>query len=160
MLTVTVIVPGKLKEKYLQAAQDEYRKRLTAFCKFNIIEVSVERLPSEPSDAEITAALEKEGKGILAAVPNQSFTYAMCIEGKQRTCVDFSKELDRLAVSGTSHVTFIIGSSFGLSEEVKQFADASLSMSEMTFPHQLARIMLLEQLYRAFQISTGGKYHK
>ena len=160
MLNVTVIVPGKLKEKYLQAAQDEYRKRLTAFCKFNIIEVSVERLPSEPSDAEITAALEKEGKRILAAVPNQSFTYAMCIEGKQRTSVDFSKELDRLAVSGTSHVTFIIASSFGLSEEVKQFADASLSMSEMTFPHQLARIMLLEQLYRAFQISTGGKYHK
>ena len=160
MLNVTLIVPGKLKEKYLEAAQDEYRKRLTAFCKLNIIEVSVERLPSEPSDAEIAAALEKEGKRILAAVPGQSFVYAMCIEGKQRTSVDFSRELDRLAVSGTSHVTFIIGSSFGLSEEVKQFADASLSMSEMTFPHQLARIMLLEQLYRAFQISTGGKYHK
>ena len=149
MLTVTLIVPGKLKEKYLEAAQDEYRKRLTAFCKLNIIEVSVERLPSEPSDAEIAAALEKEGKRILAAVPSQSYTYALCIEGKQRTSVDFSRELDRLA-----------GSSYGLSDEVKQFADASLSMSEMTFPHQLARIMLLEQLYRAFQISSGGKYHK
>lgn len=160
MLNVTVIVPGKLKEKYLQEAQSEYQKRLTAFCKINIIEVSVERLPSEPSDAEIAAALEKEGKRILATVPNQSYTYALCIEGKQRPSASFSKELERLAVSGTSHVTFLIGSSFGLSDEVKRFADASLSMSEMTFPHQLARIMLLEQLYRAFQISSGGKYHK
>lgn len=160
MLNVTVIVPGKLKEKYLQEAQSEYQKRLTAFCKINIIEVSVERLPSEPSDAEIAAALEKEGKRILAAVPNQSYAYALCIEGKQRPSASFSKELERLAVSGTSHVTFLIGSSFGLSDEVKRFADASLSMSEMTFPHQLARIMLLEQLYRAFQISSGGKYHK
>ncbi|MBQ8084085.1 MAG: 23S rRNA (pseudouridine(1915)-N(3))-methyltransferase RlmH [Clostridia bacterium] len=159
-MNVTLIVPGKLKEKYLQGAQDEYRKRLTAFCKLNIIEVSVERLPSEPSDAEIAAALDKEGKRILASVPKDSYTYALCIEGKQRTSVAFSSELDRLAVSGTSHVTFVIGSSFGLSDEVKQFADASLSMSEMTFPHQLARIMLLEQLYRAFQISSGGKYHK
>lgn len=160
MLNVTVIVPGKLKEKYLQEAQSEYQKRLTAFCKINIIEVSVERLPSEPSDAEIAAALEKEGKRILAAIPNQSYIYALCIEGKQRPSASLSKELDRLAVSGTSHVTFLIGSSFGLSDEVKQSADTSLSMSEMTFPHQLARIMLLEQLYRAFQISSGGKYHK
>ncbi len=160
MLNVTIIVPGKLKEKYLQAAQAEYQKRLTAFCKINIIEVNVERLPSDPSDAEISAALEKEGKRILASVPNQSYTYAMCIEGKQRPSEAFSKELDRLAVSGNSHVTFIIGSSFGLSEEVKRFADAKFSMSEMTFPHQLARIMLLEQVYRAFQISSGGKYHK
>lgn len=160
MLNVTVIVPGKLKEKYLQDAQSEYRKRLTAFCKINIIEINVERLPSDPSEAEIAAALEKEGKRIMAAVPSGSYTYALCIEGKQSSSVALSKKLDSLAVDGTSHVTFLIGSSFGLSEEVKRFANASLSMSEMTFPHQLARIMLLEQIYRAFQISSGGKYHK
>ena len=160
MLNVTIIVPGNLKEKYLRDAQAEYCKRLTSFCKINIIEVSVERLPNQPGDAEISSALEKEGRRILAAVPKNSFLYAMCIEGKQRSSIAFSQELERLTVSGNSHVTFVIGSSFGLSEEVKRAADASLSMSEMTFPHQLARIMLLEQLYRAFQISAGGKYHK
>ncbi len=160
MLSVTVIVPGKLKEKYLRDAQAEYTKRLTAFCKFNIIEVSVEALPSEPSPSQVTAALEKEGKRILEAIPKGSFVYALCIEGRQRASEVFSEELDRLAVSGNSHVTFLIGSSFGLSEEVKRFADAKLSLSEMTFPHQLARVMLLEQLYRAFHISSGGKYHK
>ena len=160
MLNVTLIVPGNLKEKYLRDAQAEYIKRLTSLCKFNIIEVSVERLPDTPSEAEIATALEKEGKRILAAVPKGSYVYAMCIEGKQRDSVAFSRELVRLAVNGTSHVTFIIGSSFGLSEEVKGFANTPLSLSEMTFPHQLARVMLLEQLYRAFQISSGGKYHK
>ena len=160
MLSVTVIVPGKLKEKYLRDAQAEYAKRLTAFCKFNIIEVGVEALPAEPTPAQVAAALEKEGKRILDAVPKGSFVYALCIEGKQRSSEAFSRELDRLAVSGSSHVRFLIGSSFGLSDEVKQLADATLSMSEMTFPHQLARVMLMEQLYRAFHISTGVKNHK
>lgn len=160
MLNVTLIVPGNLKEKYLRDAQAEYTKRLTSYCKINIIEVSVERLPGEPSEAEVVSALEKEGKRILAAVPKNSRLCALCIEGEQRSSVAFSEELQRLAVGGTSHVTFVIGSSFGLSDEVKQAADTQLSMSEMTFPHQLARIMLLEQLYRAFQIGSGGKYHK
>lgn len=160
MRTVTILVPGKLKEKYLRDAESEYRKRLTAFCKLNIIEVNVEALPQNPGEALIQNALEKEGQRLLDAVPNGAYVYALCIEGKQRPSVAFSKELDRLAVSGKGNVAFLIGSSYGLSEDVKRRADATLSMSEMTFPHQLARIMLLEQLYRAFQISSGGKYHK
>ena len=160
MLSVTVIVPGKLKEKYLRDAQAEYTKRLTAFCKFNIIEVSVEALPSEPSPSQVTAALEKEGKRILEAIPKGSFVYALCIEGRQRASEVFSEELDRLAVSGNSHVTFLIGSSFGLSPDVKAAARLRLSMSPMTFPHHLARIMLTEQIYRAFKILEGSRYHK
>ena len=160
MLTITLIALGKLKESWLREAEAEYRKRLTAFCKFNIIELSPEALPSEPSDAQVRAALDKEGARILAAVPHGAYTVAMCIEGAEQPSEQFSRELDRLAVSGHSSLVFIIGSSHGLSDEVKAFADAKLSMSRMTFPHQLARVMLLEQLYRAFQISTGGKYHK
>ena len=160
MLTVTIIVPGKLKEKYLRDAQAEYAKRLTAFCKLNIIEVSTESLPPEPSAAQIHAALEKEGERILAAVPKNAALYALCIEGNERSSEAFSRELETRAVSGDSHIAFVIGSSHGLSDKVKQRAEQRLSMSPMTFPHQLARIMLLEQLYRAFQISSGGKYHK
>ena len=160
MLNITLIALGKLKESYLRDAEAEYRKRLTAFCKFNIIELGAEALPSDPSDAQIRAALEKEGKRILAAVPNGAYIIAMCIEGAERPSEQFSKELDRLAVGGTSSIAFVIGSSYGLSDEVKAKADAKLSLSRMTFPHQLARVMLLEQLYRPFQISSGGKYHK
>lgn len=160
MLTVTVIVPGKLKEKYLRDAQEEYRKRLTAFCKLNIIEVNTEPLPNEPSEAQIRAALEKEGERILRAVPKGALLYALCIEGRERSSEDFSRELENRAVAGDSHIAFVIGSSHGLSDAVKRAAEEKLSMSPMTFPHQLARIMLLEQLYRAFQISTGGRYHK
>lgn len=160
MLNITLIALGKLKESYLRDAEAEYRKRLTAFCKFNIIELSAEALPSDPSDAQVRAALEKEGKRILAAAPHGAYVVAMCIEGAEKTSEQLSSELDRLAVSGHSSIVFVIGSSHGLSDEVKAFADAKLSMSRMTFPHQLARVMLLEQLYRAFQISAGGKYHK
>ena len=160
MLGVTVLCLGKLKESYLREACLEYQKRLTRFCKLNIIELVPESLPSEPSAAQIEAALNTEGKRLLAEIPNGSYVYALCIEGKQRSSERFSKELSDLPLSGKSHVTFVIGSSHGLSDEVKGRADAKLSMSEMTFPHQLARVMLLEQIYRAFQISTGGKYHK
>ena len=160
MQSVTIICLGKLKEKYLRDAQSEYSKRLTAFCKHNIIELSPDTLPSNPSEAEIAAALENEGKRIISAIPNGAYVYAMCIEGKQRSSEALSREMADLAVRGKSNIVFIIGSSYGLSDAVKNFADAKLSMSEMTFPHQLARIMLLEQTYRAFQIMNGGKYHK
>ena len=160
MISVNIICVGKLKEKYLRDASAEYIKRLTAFCKLNIIEIAPYALPDSPTQAQIDAGLEAEGKQILAKIQNGAYVYAMCIEGKQRSSEALSAEFDKLSVFGESNLTFIIGGSFGLSDAVKSRADAKLSMSQMTFPHQLARIMLLEQIYRAFQISTGGKYHK
>jgi len=160
MLNINIICIGKLKEKYLKDASAEYSKRLTAFCKLNIIELDEYALPEGPSDAQIKQGLEKEGKAILDKISKDAFVYAMCIEGKHLSSPNLSKEIDEIALNGTSNITFIIGGSFGLSDEVKQRANKRLSMSEMTFPHQLARIMLLEQIYRSFQISTGGKYHK
>lgn len=160
MLTIDIICIGKLKEQYLREAADEYNKRLTAFCKVNIIELSEYALPDNPSKSEIEKGLKKEGEQILSKIKNDAFVYAMCIEGKQCSSVALSNEIDDIALSGKSNIAFIIGGSFGLSDDVKSRADKRLSMSEMTFPHQLARVMLLEQIYRAFQISTGGKYHK
>ena len=160
MISVNIICVGKLKEKYLRDACDEYSKRLGGFCKLNIVELNPKRLSDNPSPAEIKNALTAEGKEILSKIPSGSYVYAMCIEGGQMPSESLAKELDMLATRGKSNVVFIIGGSFGLSDEVKSAADSKLSMSKMTFPHQLARVMLLEQIYRAFQISSGGKYHK
>ncbi len=158
-MNINIICIGKLKEKYLTDACNEYLKRLSAN-KVAIIELSPERLSDSPSENEIKTALEKEGKKILEKLPKNSFVYAMCIEGKQRTSEELSAEFEKIKLSGTGTVTFIIGGSFGLSDEVKSRADERLSMSKMTFPHQLARVMLLEQIYRAVQIGLGTKYHK
>lgn len=160
MQTITVICEGKLKEKYLRDACMEYSKRLTAFCKLNVIELNPQRIPENPSASEIDAALEAEAKEIIPKIPNGAKVYAMCIEGKQMSSEKLSQQLSMCAVQGFNNVVFIIGGSHGLSETVKKRADFRLSMSEMTFPHQLARVMLLEQIYRAYQISSGGKYHK
>ncbi len=160
MISVTIICEGKLKEKYLRDAYDEYSKRLGAFCKLNIVELTPKRLSDNPTQGEIENALISEGKDILSKIPQNSYVYAMCIEGKQMPSERLAKAMDSCAVTGKSNIVFIIGGSFGLSDEVKKAADYKLSMSEMTFPHQLARVMLLEQIYRAFQISSGGKYHK
>lgn len=160
MIGITVICEGKLKEKYLRDACDEYSKRLSAYCKLNIAELSPHRIPENPSENEIANALEAEGKEILSKIPNGAKVYAMCIEGKQMPSEKLAARISECSVQGFSNVVFIIGGSHGLSDEVKRRADFKLSMSEMTFPHQLARVMLLEQIYRAFQISTGGKYHK
>ena len=160
MTSVKILCLGKLKEPYLREACAEYQKRLTPFCKLTIIEKTPERLPSDPSQAQIDAALKAEGRALLAEIPAGAHVYCLCIEGKQRSSEQFSAELDRIAVSGKSTVVFVIGSSYGLAPEVKASADVKLSMSQMTFPHQLARVMLLEQLYRAYQIGRGGKYHK
>ena len=159
MLTVNIICVGRLKESWLREGCAEYIKRLGAYCRFNIVELDEKRLPEQPSQAQIKAALDAEGAAILSAA-GKSFIAAMCIEGAKLSSVELSQRIDKLAVSGISAVSFVIGSSFGLSEQVKSAAKLRLSMSDMTFPHQLARLMLLEQLYRAFQISTGGKYHK
>lgn len=159
MLTVQIICVGKLKEAYWKAACAEYEKRLRAFCNFSITELSECRLPDNPSAAQIEAALKTEGTGILSAAGN-SHLFALCIEGKMLSSEQLSEKMDTLAINGTSAISFLIGSSFGLSDEIKQKADFQLSMSPMTFPHQLARVMLCEQIYRAFQIINHGKYHK
>lgn len=160
MLTVSIICVGKLKEKYWSNACDEYLKRMKAFCKCSVIEVDEKKMPENPSDAQIRAVVEEEGKRIISRINSGSHIISLCIEGKQKSSEDFSSYIDKLTVSGTSHISFIIGGSWGLSEEVKRIAGLKLSMSEMTFPHQMARVMLLEQIYRAFQISSSGKYHK
>ena len=160
MMNVRIICVGRMKEKYWTLACEEYAKRLSGFCRFSVTEVDEEKIPDAPSQAQIKNTIEKEGRRILAAVPKGSYIAAMCIEGRQRSSEELAKEMQRLAVDGQSSVSFIIGGSWGLSDEVKQSADIRLSMSEMTFPHQLARVMLCEQIYRAFQINGGGKYHK
>lgn len=160
MMNVTVLALGKLKEKYMREFSAEYEKRLSAYCKLNIVELVPERLPENPSSAAISAALEKEANALRAKIPPNAAVFAMCIEGKQQPSESFSKRLQDIMLSGKSNVVFILGSSYGLSEGLKKEADFRFSMSEMTFPHQMARVMLLEQIYRAFQIAAGGKYHK
>lgn len=160
MLRVTVLCIGNLKERYWRDACAEYEKRLGAFCKLSVVELSEERLPDHPSAAQIEQAMEAEGKRMLSKIPAGAAVAALCIEGKEMPSPELAKTLERFATDGKSDVVFIIGGSFGLSDAVKEKATLRLSMSPMTFPHQLARVMLLEQLYRAFQISSGGKYHK
>lgn len=160
MLGVTIVCEAKLKEKYLRDACDEYIKRLGGYCRLNIIELSPKRLPEAPSESEIANALLAEGKEIISKIPSGARVYSMCIEGKQLSSEKLAGQLADCAVGGISNIVFIIGSSYGLSDEVKRLSDFRLSMSEMTFPHQLARVMLLEQIYRAFRINSGGKYHK
>ena len=157
-MQIHLVTVGKLKEKWLREAYAEYEKRLQRYCRLTLTELPESRLPEVPSDAETAAALEQEGKAILAACKGKII--AMCIEGKMHSSEEFAGMLDRMAVTGDSTVSFVIGSSFGLSDEVKRRADMKFSMSPMTFTHQIARVLLAEQIYRAFQISTGGKYHK
>ncbi len=159
MLTVQIICIGKLKEAYWREACEEYAKRLQAFCKFTITEIPECRLPEHPSPAQIESALKTEGAKIRSAAGG-SAVFALCIEGKTLSSEQLAEKMNSLSVNGTSTVSFLIGSSYGLSGEVKQSADFRLSMSPMTFPHQLARVMLCEQIYRAFQIMNNGKYHK
>lgn len=161
MLKVNIICIGKIKEKYFTDAVAEYSKRLSAFCKFNIIELGEERVKSNtPNSAQIAEVLSAEGKRIMQKLGALDYVAAMCIEGKMLSSEELSATLDKIALSGKSTVDFIIGGSYGLSDEVKNRADLRLSMSKMTFPHQMARVILSEQIYRAFEISTNGKYHK
>lgn len=160
MPEVTFVCIGKLKEQYLRDACAEYSKRLSAFCKLKVIELAPERLSENPSQAEIQKALSIEGKRILEKIPDRAAIIAMCIEGKQLSSEELSKKLSAFATHGIGSVAFVIGGSFGLSSEVKEKSKLRLSVSRMTFPHQLFRVMLLEQVYRAFQIQNGTKYHK
>ncbi len=160
MLKITLITVGRLKEQYLRDAVKEYEKRLSTLCTLKNVELDAAKLPDSPNEAQISIALQTEAEKILAAIPNGAYVIPMCIEGKQMDSGELSQKLSDIGVAGQSNVVFIIGGSHGLSDKVKQKADCKLSMSKMTFPHQLARVMLLEQIYRAFKISTGGTYHK
>ncbi|MBQ8868797.1 MAG: 23S rRNA (pseudouridine(1915)-N(3))-methyltransferase RlmH [Oscillospiraceae bacterium] len=160
MLAVTVICIGKLKESFFREAAAEYQKRLSRFCSFNIKELAEAPLPENPSDAQVAAALKKEGEAVINEIPSGAYSVALCVEGKQLSSPELAEKIEGVALSGKSNVCFIIGSSFGLSDEVKQKCDLKLSFSKMTFPHQLFRVLLLEQIYRAFSITNKMKYHK
>ncbi|MDE5740929.1 MAG: 23S rRNA (pseudouridine(1915)-N(3))-methyltransferase RlmH, partial [Oscillospiraceae bacterium] len=150
MLTVNLIVVGKLKESYLREACAEYVKRLGAFCKLTITELPESKLPDSPSEKEIFTALANEGKSIAAILNGKGcYNITMCIEGKQLSSEKLAEKIGKISVEGKSTLNIVIGSSHGISEEVKSQSDLRLSMSEMTFPHQLARVMVLEQVYRS-----------
>ena len=156
---VRFITVGSLKESYLREAVAEYRKRLSGMCRVEEIELKETRLPDDPSESDIKKALETEGKAILAAIPPRAFTVALCVEGKQYSSPELSRRLAAVTAE-TGDVVFIIGSSHGLSPAVKDAANLRLSISELTFPHQLMRVILYEAVYRCYQIEKGTKYHK
>ena len=159
-MNITVIALGKLKEKYLRDAIDEYSKRISAYGKLDIVELNPVRLSDNPSQTEIDNALTKEAEEIKKKIPNGSYVFSLCIEGKEKSSEQLAAAIKDVTLNGKSSIVFIIGSSFGLSPEIKKLSDCRLSFSPMTFPHQLMRVMLLEQIYRAFQINNNGKYHK
>lgn len=160
MININFIVLGKLKEKYMKDFSAEYEKRLSGYCKLTVTELEPVKISDNPSEQEIKNALAKETQMIKAKIPKNSFVFSMCIEGKQMSSEELSKKLEDIALTGKNNITFIIGSSFGLSDEIKQMSDYKFSMSKMTFPHKLARIMLTEQVYRALSITNNAKYHK
>ena len=160
MLTINLICVGSLKEKYYAEAQREFLKRLGSYCKLTVEEVPETRLPDSPSKAEIEAALLREAAFITERCAKNGARIAMCVEGDMADSTAFAGFLRDYAVSGVSRIDFLVGGSFGLDSGIKRKADRRLSMSKMTFPHNLARIMLLEQIYRGFKILEGGKYHK
>lgn len=161
MIRINIICIGKIKEKYFNDGIDEYAKRLSAFCKFSVTELAEEKIRSNtPNQSQIKEVIEAEGKRIMQKIGVSDYVAAMCIEGKMMSSEELAKTLDNIAVIGKSTVDFVIGGSYGLSDSVKSRADLRLSMSRMTFPHQMARMILSEQIYRAFEISSNGKYHK
>lgn len=160
MFEITLITLGKLKEKFYTSAASEYTKRLSGYCKFMILELPESRLPENPSPAEIAAGLEKEADVIFSKIPKGAWFCVFTPEGKELSSEAFADKLKEVKLSGKSNACFLIGSSFGISPRIKERADYKLSMGPMTFPHHLARIMVLEQLYRAEAIQAGSKYHK
>jgi len=160
MLGVSLICVGKMKEKHYISAFEEYRKRLGAFCRFELIELPEQRLSDDPSEKEISAALEKEAAEIEKRIPSGAAVVAMCVEGVQKSSPELATQLQSWANSGISRICFLVGGSFGMSEKIKAQADLRLSVSKMTFPHHLFRVMLAEQIYRAFAINEGSRYHK
>lgn len=159
-MNITLITVGKLKEKYLKQAIDEYSKRLSRYCKLEIIELNDEKTPDNASEKEELMIKEKEGKAILSRVKDNAYVVAMDLKGKQLTSEELASFISDCGVRGNSNIVFIIGGSLGLSDEVIKRADYKLCFSKMTFPHQLFRVMLLEQIYRSFRINNNEPYHK
>lgn len=161
MIKINIICIGKIKDKFYADAVSEYAKRLSAFCKFSVVELAEEKIRgNNPNPSQIDEVICAEGKRILQKIGTGDYVIAMCIEGKLLSSKELSAVIDRASLNGKSTVDFIIGGSYGLYDEVKKRADLNLSMSRMTFPHQLARVILSEQIYRAFEILSNGKYHK
>lgn len=159
MVGVKFITIGTLKEQYLRDAAAEYEKRLSAFCKIQIVQLKEEKLPDSPTDGEIEKALEREAEKVMAEIPPRAYKIAMCVEGKQLSSEELAEKLGEISEK-YGDVCFIIGSSHGLSDKVKKACDARISVSRLTFPHQLMRVLLLEAVYRGFNILKGTKYHK
>ena len=160
MTNIRIIGVGKIREKYLQAGIDEYSKRLSRYCKLDVVEVADEKIPENASEKQEVQVRQKEGEQILSHIKEGSYVIALCVEGKQLDSVELSKAIAQTTVNGKSSITFVIGGSVGLADSVKQRADMKLSFSKMTFPHQLMRMVLLEQIYRSFKILGNEVYHK
>ncbi|MEH7353347.1 23S rRNA (pseudouridine(1915)-N(3))-methyltransferase RlmH [Neobacillus drentensis] len=159
-MNISIITVGKLKEKYLKQGIEEYLKRLSAYAKVDVIEVTDEKAPEELSDLEMVQVKQKEGERILAKIGQDTYVIALAIQGKLGSSEELAERLDKLATYGKSKIAFVIGGSLGLSEEVINRSNEQLSFSRMTFPHQLMRLILVEQIYRAFRINRGEPYHK
>ncbi|WP_433745952.1 23S rRNA (pseudouridine(1915)-N(3))-methyltransferase RlmH [Falsibacillus pallidus] len=159
-MNISIVTVGKLKEKYLKQGIEEYVKRMSAYAKLEIIEVPDEKAPEELSPVEMEQVKQKEGERILAKINPDAHVIALAIQGKMQSSEGLADNLDKLATYGKSKVAFIIGGSLGLSDEVMKRANDTLSFSKMTFPHQLMRLILVEQIYRAFRINRGEPYHK
>lgn len=159
-MRITIITVGKIKEKFYRDAIGEYEKRLSKYCKLEIKEVADEKTPDQASENINQQILEKEGERIKNLIPKDSYVIPLAIEGKKYDSVGFSQMIQKNTVSGVSHITFIIGGSLGIMDEIKKASNQMISFSDMTFPHQLMRVILLEQIYRAFRIINGEPYHK
>lgn len=159
-MKITVLTVGKVKEKFYRQAIEEFQKRLSRYCKLEIIEVSDEKIPDHASETEERLIKEKEGQRILKYIKEDAWVCALAIEGKMLDSVELSEKLEQMGIGGVSHMIFVIGGSLGLADEVLKRADFKLSFSKMTFPHQLMRVILLEQIYRAYRIMQGEPYHK
>ena len=159
-MKITVLCVGKVKEKFYRDAIDEFAKRLSRYCKLEIVEVADEKTEEQSSDTEIRLVKEKEGERLLKNIKDDAYVIALCIDGKQLDSEELSEKIEKLGIQGTSHIYFIIGGSLGLADEVVKRADFKLSFSKMTFPHQLMRVILLEQIYRGYRIMNNEPYHK
>ncbi|MBO5047837.1 MAG: 23S rRNA (pseudouridine(1915)-N(3))-methyltransferase RlmH [Clostridia bacterium] len=159
MLQINILYVGNIKDKFFQDAVSEYEKRLSGFCKLKNIELKEEK-PKDESDTEIALVIKKEGDRLLEAIPPKSYKIALCVEGKQISSEELAERILDIPLSGYSEITFIIGGAFGMDERVKKAADFRLSISKMTFTHRMMRVILIEQIYRALNIASGGHYHK